>query len=232
MNNMTFKRKIKITIDIAMTLALLLLMNYQFFGDTLHEWIGIGMFVLFVLHHIMNKSWHKNLFRGKYGATRIVMLCVDILILICMLMQMYSGIVISRHVFVFLDINSGMALARQLHVLGAYWGFILMSLHIGMHMGSMINHIKNTFYHAKFHNSVIWSFRSISFLISLYGVYAFIQRKIPEYLFLRTQFVFMDYSEPIFVFISDYIAILYLFACIGYYLLKLLTRRKRMGENT
>lgn len=47
---------------------------------------------------------------------RIVTLCVDILVLLAMLALMYSGIVMSRHVFAFLPIESGMALARKLHI--------------------------------------------------------------------------------------------------------------------
>ena len=56
---------------------------------------------------------------------RTVTLCVDILVLLAMLALMYSGIVMSRHVFAFLPIESGIALARKLHILGAYWGLFL-----------------------------------------------------------------------------------------------------------
>ena len=41
------------------------------------------------------------------------------------LAQMYSGVVISRYVFDFLPIGGGMPIARRLHILGAYWVFIL-----------------------------------------------------------------------------------------------------------
>ena len=75
----------KITIDILMTLALLFLMGYQFWGETAHEWVGAGMFVLFILHHILNGNWHKRLFQGKYTPMRILLLCVDVLVLLSML---------------------------------------------------------------------------------------------------------------------------------------------------
>lgn len=38
-----------------MTLCLMLLMSYSLIGEQAHEWIGIGMFVLFVLHHWLNR---------------------------------------------------------------------------------------------------------------------------------------------------------------------------------
>lgn len=48
-------------------------------------------------------------------------------------MGLYSGIVLSRHVFAFLPLKGGMALARRMHILGSYWSFLLMSLHLGLH---------------------------------------------------------------------------------------------------
>jgi len=108
-------------------------MGYQLWGEIAHESAGIAILFLFIAHHILNINWHKNLFKGKYSAVRTAILAVDILVLITMLLQMYSGIVLSKHIFAFLPISGGMALARKLHILGSYWGFILMSAHIGMH---------------------------------------------------------------------------------------------------
>ena len=70
----------KIAADILMTLALLFLMGYQFWGDTAHEWVGAGMFLLFILHHILNGGWYRNLFRGKYSPSRILQLAADLLL--------------------------------------------------------------------------------------------------------------------------------------------------------
>ena len=41
--------KIKIAVDAPMTAALLLLMAYGLVGEAAHEWIGMGMFALFVV---------------------------------------------------------------------------------------------------------------------------------------------------------------------------------------
>ncbi len=54
------KRKIKMAVDVLMTAALLFLMGYQFWGEMAHEWVGAGMSVLFLAHHILNGSWHKT----------------------------------------------------------------------------------------------------------------------------------------------------------------------------
>lgn len=135
---MKLKTAVKLSVDILMTLSLLFLMGYHFWGEALHEWVGAGMFILFIAHHILNGNWHKSLFKGKYNAMRILTLCLDILVLVAMLAQMYSGIVMSRYVFDFLPSIGGMSLARRLHILGAYWGYILMSLHLGLHWNMIL----------------------------------------------------------------------------------------------
>ncbi len=116
--------KLKRAVDAAMTVALLFLMGYQFWGDAAHEWAGAGIFVLFAVHHKLNWRWHKNIFQGNYSTMRIFQVCVDVLTLFSMIALIYSSIVMSRYVFAFLPVEGGMALARRLHILGSYWGFL------------------------------------------------------------------------------------------------------------
>lgn len=62
---MKSRQIIKICIDLAMLVLLPLLMAYSLVGETAHEWIGIGMFVLFISHQLMNRQWYKNIWKGK-----------------------------------------------------------------------------------------------------------------------------------------------------------------------
>ena len=55
---MNMKRKI--WVDIGLTVALPLLMAYGLIGEAAHEWIGMGMFVLFLLHLVWNKKDRKS----------------------------------------------------------------------------------------------------------------------------------------------------------------------------
>ena len=134
---MKTKQKIKIAVDLLMTIALLLLMPYEMTGEAAHEWIGAGMFLLFIIHHILNRKWTGNLVKGRYTPMRAAQTVLVILILICMLGSMVSGIILSRHLFAFLDIRGLSSQARVIHMTCAYWGFVLMSLHLGIHWGIM-----------------------------------------------------------------------------------------------
>ena len=226
---MKAKTIVRLSVDFLMTIFLLLLMGYQFWGETAHEWVGAGMFLLFITHHILNGSWYKNLFRGRYPAVRILTLSLDALLLLAMLAQMYSGIVMTRYVFDFLPISGGMLLARRLHILGSYWGFLLMSLHLGLHWNMILGMLRKVMQiksDSKVRRAAV---RAAGCLAAGYGCYVFIKREFPTYLLLKSEFVFLDYSESKILFYLDYLALMGLCIFLAHYGGRLLSaaRRKR-----
>lgn len=221
------KQIIKIVTDILMTAVLLLLMAYSLVGEAIHEWLGIGMFVLFSLHHILNSKWSQSLFKGKYTPFRILQTVLVILALTSMLGSMISGIVLSRYALKFLPITGGQSWARTLHMLCAYWGFIFISLHLGLHWSMMMGMAKRIFKKPSALRS--WIARVVGLLIAVYGVYAFIKREIGSYMFLINHFVFFDFDEPLVLFLLDYIAVMGLFVFVGHYLAEVL---RRIGQRS
>ena len=125
----------KMAVDLAMTVLLFCLMAYLLVGETAHEWLGVAMFGLFLLHHGLNGHWHHNLAKGRYTPLRVFQTVVDVLILLAMAGLMVSGVILSRVVFSFLPISGGMGFARTLHMLASYWGFLFISMHLGLHWG-------------------------------------------------------------------------------------------------
>ncbi|HJB35054.1 MAG TPA: DUF4405 domain-containing protein [Candidatus Blautia merdipullorum] len=224
---MNRKQQAKTAVDILMTLCLLFLMPYELIGEAIHEWIGAGMFLLFIIHHILNRKWTGNLTKGRYTPLRIIQTILVILILICILGSMVSGIILSRHVFVFLEIRGLSAPARVIHMTCAYWGFVLMSLHLGIHWGMMMGMAGKIF--PKPSKARTWILRLAGIGIAGYGVYAFIKRDILSYLLMQVQYVFFNFEEPVIFFILDYMAAMGLFVFIGYYLRKGLAW-KRQGS--
>ena len=224
---MNRKQQAKIAVDILMTLCLLFLMPYELIGEAIHEWIGAGMFLLFIIHHILNRKWTGNLTKGRYTPLRIIQTILVILILVCILGSMVSGIILSRHVFAFLEIRGLSAPARVIHMTCAYWGFVLMSLHRGIHWGMMMGMAGKMF--PKPSKARTWILRLAGIGIAGYGVYAFIKRDILSYLLMQVQYVFFNFEEPVIFFILDYMAAMGLFVFIGYYLRKGLAW-KRQGS--
>ena len=215
----------KICVDIGMTIALLLLMTYELIGQAAHEWLGIGMFVLFLTHHILNRKWTGNLLKGSYTPLRIWQTLLVVLVLLCMIGSMVSGIILSRHALSLLPISGGRSFARSLHMVSAYWGFVWMSLHLGLHWSMMMAMARKAF--PKESAVRTWALRIVAIVIAVYGIYAFVKRDIAGYMFLRIQFVFFDFEEPLIFFLLDYLAVMGLFVFIGHYFAEFLKRCSR-----
>lgn len=66
-------------VDAVMTILLLFLMAYQVTGEMAHEWIGMGMTVLVIIHQILNRKWYGALLKGKYNPYRTVSTILNIL---------------------------------------------------------------------------------------------------------------------------------------------------------
>lgn len=192
-----------------MVVLLPLQMAYSLIGETFHEVEGVILFALFLTHHAMHLAWWKNLFRGRYNAYRVFNTAVNLALSVIMLCLPLSGIAMSKRLFTFLPTAGLAADARTVHLCLAYWGFILMCVHLGLHMDAMLKRKPG------------W-LKYLAAAVSLYGGFAFLRREIPLYLFLRSQFVFFDYTEPLAFFFADYLAVMVLFAAAGYSVGKLL----------
>lgn len=217
----------KICVDIGMTIVLLLLMTYELIGQAVHEWMGIGIFILFIIHHVLNARWSRNAFRGKYTPLRVWQTILVFLVLAAMIGSMVSGIILPCHALSFLPISGGRSFARKLHMLASYWGFVLMSLHLGLHWSMMMG-MAGKF--VKTSSPVrAWALHILALAIAEYGAFAFVKRGIGSYMLLKNQFVFFDFEEPLLFFLLDYVAAMGLFVCMGHYFAELLKRcgRKR-----
>ena len=123
----------KILIDIGMTICLLLLMPYSLLSETAHEWIGMAMLMLFIAHHMLNRKWLLSIGKGKYNAFRVIHTVLVIIMFILMMGSMISGILLSNYIFKWIKISGTYVTARQIHMFCAYWGLVVMSLHLGFH---------------------------------------------------------------------------------------------------
>ena len=188
---MQTKMKIKTGIDLLMTVLLLLLMAYQITGQELHEWFGAGELLLFLLHNILNMKWYGNLFKGKYRLPRIIQTIVNFGVMITMLCLGFSGIVMSRHVFAALSIHGPMATARMLHLAASYWGFVLMSVHLGLHWSMILGMCRKLTGSREKPQAVTWILRVMAALLAMYGLYLFGRKDIFSYMFLKQQFGFL-----------------------------------------
>ncbi len=232
---MKAKKKCKIVVDLFLTLFLLLQMAFQVTGEVFHEWSGTGMILLMIVHVILNLRWYGSLWKGKYNLMRFFRTVINSSLVVVMLCMAYSGIVLSRHVFSPLPINSGMALARKLHLAGAYWGFVLMSIHLGLHAGMITGALKKRL-NPKFSKTTVGALRTMAVVLAGYGAVCFYRTEIVNYLFLLVEFAFLDYDKNIIAVFMESISMMGLWIVFTYYGMKLLGkyagRRQKKGRET
>lgn len=219
---------LKIIIDVCMTVCLLLLMPYSLLGETLHEWLGIVMFVLFVTHHVLNRKWMAAVTKGKYTPFRIVQTLIVFVMLVLMLGSMVSGVLLSNHIFRAVRIAGISMAARQVHMFCAYFGMLVMSVHLGLHWNMVVNMTGKLFLYPSAKRT--WIARAIAILLAGYGVYAGHKRKIGAYLLMKMHFVFYDYTENVLFFVFDYMAVTAFIVFITYYVSKFLRKRGKRNK--
>ncbi len=221
------KHMAKRAVDAGMVLLLPFLMAEVLFGQELHEWLGTAMMVLFIAHHLLNLSWWKTFWKGKFTPSRAFSTALDLLLLADMLALCISGILMSGFVFRFLPVRGGILLARQLHLFASHWGLILLSAHLGLHMELFFGLARKLFHLPEKSDTRTKILRILVLLLSAYGLYAFFAQHIPDYLFLRTHFILFDETKPAVLYLAETVSMIVLFAAIGHYCSTLLRNTQK-----
>ena len=202
------KNVIKKVVDACITALLLFLMAYQVTGETLHEWGGIMMTALLIVHHALNFKWYRSLFRGKYNAYRIITVVVNTLLLGSIALTALCGMAMSAHAAPFLYGMLPVSFARQTHLAMSFWSFLLMGLHLGLHIPAMTAGLK---WSGKGKTAVGAAFA----LVSGVGFWLFVKNGIPDYIFFRAPFAFFDYEKSAVLVLAENLAVLIAFAFLG-----------------
>ena len=134
------KLKNKLLLDVVMLILLLFLMAYPVTSPLIHEILGIVTLICFVIHHLLNRKWYQTLMKGKLSLIKKVYIFINFILLIDILVIFLSGLTMSK-LLPFLNFMS-IGMARKAHMMATYWGFILMAIHLGLHLQIMLVKIK------------------------------------------------------------------------------------------
>lgn len=175
-------------LNIIMTFLLIVLMKMAFSGLVWHEVIGLGLYILFLMHHIYNFKYTmqvlKRFFSNKVRFTIKLGLVLDFLLFLVISGLIFTSLNISNILFQFKELDPFWPELSSIHIGLANSALILISLHIGLHWPQVMLHIKRFL---KISDSSIfkkWSLRLIVLVISIFGIYSFndmgISKKISE----------------------------------------------------
>lgn len=214
------KSKVKHLVDIAMTVLLLCLMAYPATGETLHEWFGVAMTALLILHHILNRRWYASVFKGSYNAYRVVTLTVNTLLLASIALNALCGMAMSAHAVPFLYGFLPVSFARRVHLSLSHWSFALMAVHLGLHIPALSRALR-------WKRGVKTAVAAVLGAAACCGVWAFFKNGVPNYLFFRAAFAFFDSGKPGVLVFAEQLSIMLLFAYLGAVCAFLLLKKRR-----
>lgn len=211
---------VRVCIDTAMFVLFLLLMEQHLIPDAAHEWMGIALFVLFLIHNALNYRWYVALFKGRYNVLRAVQTAIDFVLWLSMIGCFISSLMISGTVFAGLTIP-GARCGSDIHMVSTAWAFVLMSLHLGLHWAHFTAMAKLIRINGRLRIAAVWLLRVFVLAVCAFGIWIFIERAFYEELFLISEYKNYDYAANAFVYMLETAALSAVFVSIAYYVKKL-----------
>ena len=177
---MTRTKFVKILVDVLMYFDFIFLMSHGTVRNlSFHAYGGIALFVLFLIHHILNRWFYKTLTKGKYTSQRILISVTAWLLFVLMILMALSSIFASGAVFE----NSPFMFTqvwRTVHLLSTSWAYMIMSFHLGLHLHFVLKKLEYKTGDCKFRRILLYLFY---ILIIFAGCFALWESQLYVYLF-------------------------------------------------
>lgn len=208
--SLIFKRMI----DILLCIGFLCMMGYHMFSKQLHEYLGIILMIVVVIHLYFNKRWYRSIGKGKYSFSRIVLTIINITLSMLGVCCMFSGIMMN-HYLPFSQHLFSISTMRMIHMVSSIWFYIFIGLHLGWHLFKAIKNIKKR----------LPFFHIMSIVMVMYAGVIVYKRSLWKHMFHLTSFAFLPYGESIFSFLFDYGCLLIGLSFISYEVVSYALRR-------
>ena len=137
----------KFSLSLVITIVMLLLMDPRsFYGLVFHEWAGLIIGLLFILHKILDWRWIKNVtlkfFSKTTGRARLNYF-LDVILLIGIILMILSGIAIARTIdFNWLKLGGSPGFWRVMHTSSSLITLVLFGIHLGLHWKWVVQRFK------------------------------------------------------------------------------------------
>ena len=180
--------KFRLIVDVIMTVVLTFLVSYQITSTAVHEWLGVVMTLLVIVHQYLNRRFYASLFSGRYSVRRIVTTIVFVLTLGAYFLTAFCGLAMSCYAAPFLYGVAPSMFVRPTHLAMSYWAFILTGIHLGLHIPAMFGQFKP----GRFFKSLL--FIAVTAIAGA-GFYLFLKNGLVDYMLFKNAFAFFDYDK-------------------------------------
>lgn len=139
---------------------------------------------------------------------RTIITIVNALLILSFVLTAFCGMSMSGYAVPFLYGMAKVSFARRMHLSMSHWSFVLMGLHLGLHVPAMTAKWKMA-------NKAKWAVLALFCILAGIGLFLFMKNGMPDYLFFRVPFAFLDYEKAGGLVILENILMLLFWAFIG-----------------
>ena len=187
--------KKKLIVDILMLALMLIEFSKNYLSPLIHEIIGIILFILVIIHLILNKNYIKNVFKTKKDAFGVLMFIINISFFITFMLSIIFGILSSQSFLKICNIHNVNII--NLHKILSYLSLIILGFHLGINFNMMFGKLTN-----KLNKYILYI---IQLIIIIYGIYSFIKLDIIRH--ITGIYGFSIVNGNIFINLLDYLSI-------------------------
>lgn len=122
---------LRLAFDFVAASLLLIGLAYYWLDNTIHELVGTGMFLLVIVHNVLNRRWYCRVAGTRRQARGLINTGVTMLLLLTMSTLLVTSVIISSTLSSLMSLGGGFT-ARQVHALAAYWALVIVAVHLGL----------------------------------------------------------------------------------------------------
>ncbi|MBB6557476.1 hypothetical protein HNP48_000140 [Acidovorax soli] len=206
----------------------LLLFAFAYFwqGNASHEWAGIGMFAVLIVHNAFHRRWFASLTqvpRAKRGKFNVALTLV---LLVGMLALLGTSLVISETLFAGLRLDDDFTL-RRVHAGIAYWLLIVVFIHLGLRWPLLMAVARKLFGFQESNAARTAILRLVAAGIALQGVFSALALNLPARLLFQISLDWWNFEESVAAFFLHCMAIAGLCMFLTHYSMLWAQRRMR-----
>lgn len=223
------KTKAWTIVDVAMMTAMPPLMAYSLVGEFAHECIGTLAGVLLVVHLWLNRRRIATLPRGRWTATRVMGTAVTLALALAVAVMMMTGIATSRYLFTALAEPLSAPSLEVAHMTAAHWAFVIAGIHLGLNWRRVVSTVSrpkgssasqaaapSASCALRRQSRAVRVLKALCALVFMViCVAAFVDRGIWRYLLGLNHFALMDFGEPVWHCVAEYLLVAALFVGVG-----------------
>ena len=214
---------IRLALDAGMAVSFVLLMAARYTGNNVHEWLGVLLFFLVMVHVRIHAAWWRALLPSL--RIRPVRTVVTLFTALFFAGAVVSAVPVSETVFAFWHGHGSLG-ARGVHMFFAHWALLMAAVHFGMYgsgVSAAVGRALPVFVPSPLCRLLAWG-------TALYGLWAFISRELVLPILMQTSFTLWHEGDGPVLFFLDYLAVFHAAAWLSYGVMSFFSARAGRRE--